>query len=109
MEEKRQAKQTMRSKLTVHKEASMKQNAGMVSIVFRREKLMQATTTRLINRIWKDYYNRYFPEEPKEEDDHGLIEEETEEKDEEKMLAEEHEALRRCLLTTSTSNFRPQN
>ncbi|KAG1328200.1 hypothetical protein COCNU_01G021340 [Cocos nucifera] len=75
MEEKRQTKQIIRSKLAVHKKASMKQNAGMVPVVSRREKLMQATTTRLINRIWKDYYNRYFPEQPKEGDDHGLIEE----------------------------------
>ncbi|KAG1328199.1 putative DNA (cytosine-5)-methyltransferase [Cocos nucifera] len=107
MEEKRQAKQTTRGKLKVHKEASKKQNAGMVPPESRREKLMQATTTtRLINRIWKDYYNRYFPEEPNEEDDYGLIEEEIEEKE---ILAEEDKASRRCSLTASTSNFRPRN
>lgn len=105
MEEMHQTKQTIRNKVRVQKQANLKGNAGMVPVVSKREKLMQATTTRLINRIWKDYHSRYFPEEPKEGDVHGLIEEELEEEDEEKeILAEEDKAKKCCLLSTASNS-----
>ena len=37
--------------------------AGMAPVVSKR-KAMQATTTRLINRIWGEFYSNYSPEEP---------------------------------------------
>ncbi|KAF8083357.1 hypothetical protein N665_0778s0010 [Sinapis alba] len=37
--------------------------AGMAPVVSKR-KAMQATTTRLINRIWGEFYSNYSPEDP---------------------------------------------
>ena len=70
----------------------------MVPVASKR-KVMQATTTRLINRIWGEYYSNYLPEDLKEEtgcevkdDDENEEQEENEDDDaaeEDKSIAKE--------------------
>ncbi|XVF16901.1 hypothetical protein REPUB_Repub10bG0070900 [Reevesia pubescens] len=67
MEERHHTKWLVKKKKVVHKsEPNLNPRAAMVPVASKR-KVMQATTTRLINRIWGEYYSNYLPEDSKEE------------------------------------------
>ncbi|XVE83441.1 hypothetical protein DITRI_Ditri16bG0089000 [Diplodiscus trichospermus] len=67
MEERHHTKWLMKKKKVVHKsEPNLNPRAAMVPVASKR-KAMQATTTRLINKIWGEYYSNYLPEDSKEE------------------------------------------
>ncbi|PPD84976.1 hypothetical protein GOBAR_DD18085 [Gossypium barbadense] len=67
MEERHHTKWLVKKKKVVHKnEPNLNPRAAMMPIASIR-KAMQATTTRLINRIWGEYYSNYSPEDSKEE------------------------------------------
>ncbi|KAF3779370.1 DNA cytosine-5-methyltransferase 1B [Nymphaea thermarum] len=61
MEQMRHTKLAMK-KVTLKREANQNPVAGLKLDSVRR-KTMQATTTKLINRIWGEYYSNYMPEE----------------------------------------------
>ncbi|KAM7528630.1 hypothetical protein LguiB_032040 [Lonicera macranthoides] len=70
-------------KVILKKEENLNPRAAMQAVVSKR-KAMPATTTRLINRIWGDYYSNYSPEEASElKKDEEIEEEEQEENGEE--------------------------
>lgn len=74
------------------KKVLMKENcnprAGMAPVVSKR-KAMQATTTRLINRIWGEFYSNYSPEDPLQAVCAENEEEEVEEVEEEAEIEED--------------------
>ncbi|XP_077224342.1 DNA (cytosine-5)-methyltransferase 1A-like [Tasmannia lanceolata] len=74
MEERHHTKLVMKKKDMVAKEANLNPRAAMTPVTKR--KAMQATTTRLINRIWGEYYSNYLPEDAKEGEGNELKEEE---------------------------------
>ncbi|XP_028756497.1 DNA (cytosine-5)-methyltransferase 1-like [Neltuma alba] len=84
MEERRHTKWLVKTKKVVPRsEPNLNPRAAVAPVVSKR-KAMQATTTKLINRIWGEYYSNYLPEdstmsEPKEEDEAEEQEEEQEE------------------------------
>ncbi|KAK8921992.1 DNA (cytosine-5)-methyltransferase 1A [Platanthera zijinensis] len=82
MEERRHTKLLMKKKGFVQKEENLNPSAAMKPLISKR-KVMRATTTRLINRIWGDYYSNNFPEDFKEGAENVLKEEEVEEEVEE--------------------------
>ncbi|XP_006847211.2 DNA (cytosine-5)-methyltransferase 1B [Amborella trichopoda] len=98
MEQRHHTKLAMKKKLMlVRKEANMNPRAAMRPEITKK-KQMRATTTKLINRIWSDYYSNFEVEngvEPtkggKEEEDEEVENEENE--DEEEEEEEEGEAL----------------
>ncbi|KAL2231357.1 UNVERIFIED_CONTAM: DNA (cytosine-5)-methyltransferase 1B [Sesamum indicum] len=66
MEEKHHTKWLVKKKkLLQRNEPNLNPRAAIGPVVSRR-KAMQATTTRLINRIWGGYYSNYLPEESNE-------------------------------------------
>ncbi|KAK9292062.1 hypothetical protein L1049_020016 [Liquidambar formosana] len=66
MEERRHTKWVVKKKKVLLKsEPNLNPRAAMAPVVSKR-KVMQATTTRLINRIWGEYYSNYAPEDLKE-------------------------------------------
>ncbi|KAL1356188.1 hypothetical protein HN51_008170 [Arachis hypogaea] len=75
-----------KNKIVPKSEPNLNPRAAVASIVSKR-KAMQATTTKLINRIWGEYYSNHLPEdskegaatEPKDEDE---VEEQDENEDE---------------------------
>ncbi|KAF9613807.1 hypothetical protein IFM89_011976 [Coptis chinensis] len=94
MEERHHTKLVMKKKVVLKSEANLNPRASMAPVVSKR-KVMQATTTRLINRIWGDYYSNYSPEESKEsdvkeEEDDEEQEDNEEEETDEKVVLEEH-------------------
>ncbi|KMT03309.1 hypothetical protein BVRB_8g198470 [Beta vulgaris subsp. vulgaris] len=74
-------KWTVKKKALTRKGANLNPVAKMVPIAKR--KLMPATTTRLINRIWGEFYSNYSPEVSKEETVAELKEDEAQEEEEE--------------------------
>ncbi|XP_057972013.1 DNA (cytosine-5)-methyltransferase 1-like [Malania oleifera] len=83
MEERHHTKWIVKKKKIVQKnEPNLNPRAGMETVVSKR-KLMQATTTRLINRIWGDYYSNCLPEDSKEGENCEVKEEEEVEEQEE--------------------------
>ncbi|KAJ0233375.1 DNA (cytosine-5)-methyltransferase 1 [Hirschfeldia incana] len=76
--------------------------AGMAPVVSKR-KAMQATTTRLINRIWGEFYSNYSPEDPLQavcaENEEEEVEEEgeVEEDDAEEIVLEPVEEVQKSL------------
>ncbi|XP_054785448.1 DNA (cytosine-5)-methyltransferase 1-like [Prosopis cineraria] len=88
MEDRHHTKWLVKTKKVVPRsEPNLNPRAAVASIVSKR-KAMQATTTKLINRIWGEYYSNYLPEdskgalsESKEEDEAEELEEEQEEND----------------------------
>ncbi|KAE8663739.1 DNA (cytosine-5)-methyltransferase 1 [Hibiscus syriacus] len=67
MEERHQTKWLVKKKKVVHtSEPNLNPRAAMMPVVSKR-KAMQATTTRLINRIWGEFYSNYMPEDLKDE------------------------------------------
>ncbi|CAA0813620.1 DNA (cytosine-5)-methyltransferase 1 [Striga hermonthica] len=66
MEEKHHTKWLVKKKKFLERdEQNLNPRAAIVPVVSKR-KAMQATTTRLINRIWGEYYSNYSPEESNE-------------------------------------------
>ncbi|KAL0412823.1 UNVERIFIED_CONTAM: DNA (cytosine-5)-methyltransferase 1B [Sesamum radiatum] len=66
MEEKHHTKWLVKKKKLLHRnEPNLNPRAAIGPVVSKR-KAMQATTTRLINRIWGGYYSNYLPEESNE-------------------------------------------
>ncbi|CAB4264150.1 unnamed protein product [Prunus armeniaca] len=91
MEERHHTKWLVKKKKLVEKsESNLNPRASMAPVVSKR-KTMQATTTRLINRIWGEYYSNYSPEDSKEGDiGEKKEEEEVEEEDVEEDDVEEN-------------------
>ncbi|KAJ6364911.1 hypothetical protein OIU76_029816 [Salix suchowensis] len=86
MEERHHTKWVVNKKAIVQKfQSNLNPRAAMDSLApgASKRKLMQATTTRLINRIWGEYYSNYSPEDFEEGADCEVKEEdEAEEQDE---------------------------
>jgi DNA (cytosine-5)-methyltransferase 1 len=75
MEQRRHTKLQMKKKVaSVQKGGNLNPSASMGLTIASRRKVMQATTTQLINWIWGDYYSNYFSEDKKESKE--MIEEE---------------------------------
>ncbi|KAL9689698.1 hypothetical protein QQ045_010087 [Rhodiola kirilowii] len=86
MEARRHTKWLVKKKKLLQKtEINLNPRASMAPIISKR-KTMQATTTRLINRIWGDYYSNNSSENIKEE---GTESKENEEADEQEELEED--------------------
>jgi DNA (cytosine-5)-methyltransferase 1 len=67
MEQRRHTKLQMKKKAaSVQKGENLNPSASMGLAIASKRKVMRATTTRLINRIWGDYYSNDFPEDKKE-------------------------------------------
>ncbi|KAM0835241.1 hypothetical protein ACQ4PT_063068 [Festuca glaucescens] len=98
MEERRHTKLAMKKKSQATRGENLNPSAKMGQILKR--KLMRATTTRLISKIWGDYYSTHFPEDLKEGDENDEpkeIEEEQEENEDEaegEVYVEEEHVLR---------------
>ncbi|KAM7482009.1 hypothetical protein LguiB_006592 [Lonicera macranthoides] len=89
MEERHHTKWLMKKKVTLNKkEENLNPRAAMPVVVSNR-KAMPATTTRLVNRIWGEYYSNYLPEESEVNKDEELEEEEQEDNGEEDDAEEE--------------------
>nr|XP_010936296.1 DNA (cytosine-5)-methyltransferase 1B [Elaeis guineensis]XP_019701343.1 DNA (cytosine-5)-methyltransferase 1B [Elaeis guineensis]XP_019701346.1 DNA (cytosine-5)-methyltransferase 1B [Elaeis guineensis]XP_019701349.1 DNA (cytosine-5)-methyltransferase 1B [Elaeis guineensis]XP_029123947.1 DNA (cytosine-5)-methyltransferase 1B [Elaeis guineensis] len=88
MMERQHTKLVMKKKVVVKKEENLNPSATMRPVLSKRD-VMRATTTRLINRIWGDYYSNYFPEDLKE-DYHEMKEVEEPEENEEEEMEEEN-------------------
>ncbi|KAK1367204.1 DNA (cytosine-5)-methyltransferase [Heracleum sosnowskyi] len=90
MEERHHTKWLVKKKKILQRdEPNLNPRAAIAPVVSKR-KAMQATTTRLINRIWGEYYSNYSPEDMKEgitgedkEEEEPEEQEEIEEEDEE--------------------------
>uniref|UniRef100_A0A7N0U3N0 DNA (cytosine-5)-methyltransferase n=1 Tax=Kalanchoe fedtschenkoi TaxID=63787 RepID=A0A7N0U3N0_KALFE len=68
MEARRHTKWIVKKKKLVQKtEVNLNPRASMAPIISKR-KTMRATTTKLINRIWGEYYSNYSPENIKEDE-----------------------------------------
>lgn len=80
MEERHHTKWLVKKKAVLKKEANLNPRASMGPVVSR--KAMPATTTRLINRIWGEFYSNYSPEDMKEADSKEIREDEPEEEEE---------------------------
>lgn len=85
MEQRRHTKLVMKKKSQVMRGENLNPSATMG--LASRRKVMRATTTRLINRIWSDYYAHHFPEDSKEGDGN-----ETKEVDDEQEENEDEDA-----------------
>ncbi|KAF5803309.1 putative DNA (cytosine-5-)-methyltransferase [Helianthus annuus] len=81
MEERHHTKWTVKKKKIELKQANMNPRAAMGPVVSKR-KAMPATTTRLINRIWGEFYSHYSPEEVKEGDSVDVKKDEEDEPEE---------------------------
>ncbi|KAL7082283.1 hypothetical protein ACP275_14G089700 [Erythranthe tilingii] len=85
MEDKHHTKWLVKKKQFLQREEqNLNPRAAMGPVVSKR-KAMQATTTRLINRIWGEYYSNYSPEEPNapNEEVHAEVKEDENEEEEE--------------------------
>lgn len=86
MEERHHTKWVVNKKAILQKsQANLNPQAAIdtVAPAASKRKLMQATTTRLINRMWGKYYSNYSPEDMKEGTDCEVKEEdEVDEQDE---------------------------
>ncbi|KAF1897087.1 hypothetical protein Lal_00034789 [Lupinus albus] len=93
MEARHHTKWLVKKKKVVPKSGpNLNPRAAVASIVSKR-KAMQATTTKLINRIWGEYYSNHLPEDAEEgaasdvkDEDEVEEQEENEEEDIEEML-----------------------
>ncbi|KAL6894257.1 hypothetical protein ACP4OV_008355 [Aristida adscensionis] len=103
MEERRHTKLVMKKKSQAMRGENLNPSAKMGPVLKR--KLMRATTTRLISKIWGEYYATHFPEDIKEGDENEQNEidedqEENEGDDTEEVLSVEEEQTMRTLLST---------
>ncbi|KAG7537210.1 C-5 cytosine methyltransferase [Arabidopsis suecica] len=62
LEDRHHTKWVIKKKKILLKELNLNPRAGMAPVVSKR-KAMQATTTRLVNRIWGEFYSNYSPED----------------------------------------------
>ncbi|KAK1393137.1 DNA (cytosine-5)-methyltransferase [Heracleum sosnowskyi] len=102
MEERHHTKWLVKKKKILQRdEPNLNPRAAIASVVSKR-KAMQATTTRLINRIWGEFYSNYSPEvmeegitnDDKEDEEAGEQEEiDEEEEDEEKEILSASEKI----------------
>ncbi|KAI4310841.1 hypothetical protein MLD38_035791 [Melastoma candidum] len=99
MEERHHTKWLLQKKKMVEKMPNLNPRALMGPTAPKR-KAMQATTTRLINRIWGEYYSNYSPEdqtvgpvteENEDEDDDNEEADDNEEDDAEEALEASHD------------------
>lgn len=86
MEERHHTKWLVKKKKMVQQKSEQNLNprAAMAPVASQR-KSMQATTTRLINRIWGEYYSNYSPEESNNETKEEEEAEEQEENEDEEV------------------------
>lgn len=86
MEERHHTKWLVKKKKMVQQKSEQNLNprAAMAPVASQR-KAMQATTTRLINRIWGEYYSNYSPEESNNETKEEEEAEEQEENEDEEV------------------------
>nr|WDW19225.1 DNMT protein [Humulus lupulus] len=83
MEQRHHTKWLVKKKKVVQKsELNLNPRAAMAPVTSKK-KAMQATTTRLINRIWGEYYSNYSPEELNKEAEGEIKEEDEVEEQEE--------------------------
>ncbi|CAL5329866.1 unnamed protein product [Camellia sinensis] len=80
MEERHHTKWLVKKKAILEKEANLNPRAAMAPVTSKRN-AMPATTTRLINRIWGEYYSNYSPEDSKESDTCAIKDDEIEEQE----------------------------
>lgn len=80
MEQRHQNKWLVKKKVVLKKEVNMNPRAAIAPLVSKR-KAMLATTTRLINRIWGEYYLNSLPEDSKESSNCEIKEAAEEEED----------------------------
>ncbi|XP_052197466.1 LOW QUALITY PROTEIN: DNA (cytosine-5)-methyltransferase 1-like [Diospyros lotus] len=106
MEERHHTKWIVKKKKVVQRgELNLNPRAAMAPIMSKR-KAMQATTTKLINRIWGEYYSNYSPEDSKEGINSQVNdEEEVEEQDE----SEGDDAEEATLLVASKATLTPSS
>ncbi|XP_010549723.1 PREDICTED: DNA (cytosine-5)-methyltransferase 1-like [Tarenaya hassleriana] len=81
MEARHHTKWVVKKKKILLKEPNLNPRAGMAPVASKR-KAMQATTTRLINRIWGEYYSNYSPEDSAQVNEEAKEEDEAEDQDE---------------------------
>ncbi|RRT49149.1 hypothetical protein B296_00026989 [Ensete ventricosum] len=118
MEQKCHTKLIMKKRSVVRKEANLNPCAAMGPVISNR-KVMRATTTRFISKIWGDYYLNYFPEDSRGGDPcESLVPEEEQEDnddedvDEEMMLVQvekaptPHSSSRSCHSNSSDKEIR---
>jgi DNA (cytosine-5)-methyltransferase 1 len=86
MKERRHTKLSVKKKAQVIRRDNLNPSAKMGPV--EKRKLMRATTTRLINKIWGDYYATHFPEDAEE----GDANDEPNETEEEQEETEDDEA-----------------
>ncbi|KAK9098487.1 hypothetical protein Syun_025532 [Stephania yunnanensis] len=97
MEERRHTKLVVNKKNVV-KSVNLNPRAALGPVISKR-KAMQATTTRLINKIWGEYYSNYSPEALEERDNSDEKQDEDVEEPEEN---EEVEAEEKVLVQVDT-------
>ena len=90
MEQRRHTKLVMKKKTQVMRGENLNPSAAMGPA--SRRKVMRATTTRLINRIWSDYYAHHFPEDSKVGDGNETKEVDEQEENEDEDADAEDEA-----------------
>nr|ACX83569.1 DNA methyltransferase [Hieracium piloselloides] len=91
MEQRHHTKWLVKKKAILTKAENLNPRAAMGPVISKR-KAMPATTTRLINRIWGEFYSNYSPEEVKEgEGDSVILKEEDEQEENENEDIEENE------------------
>ncbi|WCJ21819.1 DNA (cytosine-5-)-methyltransferase family protein [Euphorbia peplus] len=116
MEERHHTKWTVSKKQIMQKmQPNLNPRAAMGSLsVMSKRKAMQATTTRLINRIWGEYYSNYSPEdvnaetncEPKEEDENeNEDQEDNDDGTEEDKLVVPEKVQKPCTLVSRTKSY----
>ncbi|XP_052207175.1 DNA (cytosine-5)-methyltransferase 1-like [Diospyros lotus] len=66
MEERHHTKWIVKKKKVVQRNELNLNPRGAMTPTMSKRKVMQATTTKLINRIWGEYYSNYSPEDSKE-------------------------------------------
>jgi DNA (cytosine-5)-methyltransferase 1 len=86
MKERRHTKLSVKKKAQVIRRDNLNPSAKMGPV--EKRKLMRATTTRLINKIWGDYYATHFPDDAEE----GDANDEPNETEEEQEETEDDEA-----------------
>ncbi|XP_043714468.1 DNA (cytosine-5)-methyltransferase 1A-like [Telopea speciosissima] len=91
MEERQHTKLLVTKKAVVKQKTNLNPRAAMGPVVSKREK-MQATTTRLINRIWGEYYSKYSSDYLKEGDNNEPKEVEVDEEQVENEEDDDEEA-----------------
>ncbi|CAL4936475.1 unnamed protein product [Urochloa decumbens] len=105
MEERRHTKLVMKKKSQSMRGENLNPSAKMGPIL--RRKLMRATTTRFISKIWGDYYATHFPEDTKEDgNEQKEIDEEQEENEDDDTEEEVNVEIEQPVMTPSSARSR---